>query len=192
MEKFYERSESISLHILEALEIALGVPSGSFLDMMRHNASELRLNHYPAISISDMREKNISRTSPHFDLGVITLLFQDKVGGLEIQDRSGQPGSFMSVPCHGQSEMIVNIAETFQRWTNDSVLAGLHKVTIPESLKNLNDGVIEERFSIVYLCKADRDASVAALCPFVSERGSKYGDMSALEYHQQRLSLAYQ
>ncbi|KAF4629217.1 hypothetical protein G7Y89_g8930 [Cudoniella acicularis] len=191
MENFYLLAETVSLYILEALEMALKLPQSSFLNMMVHNASELRLNHYPAISIADMREKNINRTSPHFDLGVITLLFQDGIGGLEIQDRD-RPGSFMPVEPSVQSEMMVNVAETFLRWTNDVVSAGLHRVTIPESLKEADGGLIEERFSVVYLCKADRDASVAPLKEFVTEKGSKYGHISALEYHQQRLGLAYQ
>jgi isopenicillin N synthase-like dioxygenase len=138
-----------------------------------------------------MREKNINRTSPHFDLGVITLLFQDGIGGLEIQDRD-RPGAFMPVEPSVQSEMIVNIAETFQRWTSDVISASLHRVTIPESLKEAEGGIIDERFSVVYLCKADRDASVTPLKEFVTEKASKYGHISALEYHQQRLGLAYQ
>lgn len=193
MEEAFEKLEQISASIMEALEVAFNLPSGAFLDRMTHkdNASEMRLNHYPAIDINDIKRGGVSRIWPHFDLGVITLLFQDGVGGLEFEDRE-QRDTFDRVECATQAEMVVNVSETLQRWTNDTLPAGLHRVNVPHYLEDKDVGTLPERYSIAYFCKADRGASVGPLTQFVQE-GSKpmYQEMSAIEYHQQRLQSAY-
>ena len=193
IETTFEKLEHISAVIMEALEVGLELPQGSFLDRITHdgNASELRLNRYPAIDIEEIRGGSVSRIWPHFDLGVITLLFQDGVGGLECEDRQ-QSGAFHRVESSSQSEMIVNISETLQRWTNNVLPAGLHRVNVPKQMELQEKGMLPERFSIAYFCKADRAASVGPLSQFVSnDRKSTYEDMTAIAYHQQRLLSAY-
>jgi len=185
--------ERVSATVMEALEVAFNLPRGMFLDRITHegNASEMRFNHYPAIDINEIRGGGISRIWPHFDLGVITLLFQDKVGGLEFENR-GERDSFKRVECLDQSEMVVNISETLQRWTNNVLPAGLHRVNIPRDMEHKENDMLPERYSIAYFCKADRDASVGPIKQFVQEgTDSVYQDMLAIEYHRQRLQSAY-
>ena len=193
MEDAFIVLEGVSAQIMEALEIAFGLPSGSFLDRITHeaNASEMRLNHYPAIDVQEIKGGGVSRIWPHFDLGVITLLFQDGVGGLEFENRN-QHGTFERVACSRPDEMVVNVSETLQRWTNGTLGAGLHRVNVPEELEDKDTGFLPERFSIAYFCKADRGASVGPLKQFVKAGVKpKYEDISAIEYHQQRLQSAY-
>ena len=195
MEDLFETFEKVAAQILDALEIALAVPRGTFNRLITHdaNASELRLNHYPAIDIAELKRGRISRIWPHFDLGVITLLFQDRTtSGLEFQDRK-HPDKFIRVESDDPREMIVNVSETLQRWTNGKLPAGLHRVGLPPELDDgREEGVLGERFSVPYFCKADRAATVGCLEPFV-EPGVKaaYEDMTAIEYHQRRLLSAY-
>jgi isopenicillin N synthase-like dioxygenase len=192
MENCYLTCETISGQILSAMELGLGLPAGAFTNMCTHeaNASEFRLMHYPPIDLAEMR-KGQNRISPHFDLGVITLLFQDNVGGLEMEDRT-RPGEFVPVSPGAPADMVVNISETLQRWTNDVIRAGMHRVTLPPQLKEAEAGTIPERYSITYFCKADRNVSLAPLPQFVSkERAPAYDDVTALEYHQRRLLAAY-
>ncbi|KAL8889960.1 MAG: hypothetical protein Q9215_002829 [Flavoplaca cf. flavocitrina] len=193
MELWYDKMEAVASHLMAALERAFRLPSGALLDRMTHekNASEARLLHYPAIDMAEIKQGAVSRIWPHFDLGVITLLFQDGVGGLECEDRENS-GNFLSVGSNSRSEMVVNVSETLQRWTNDTVRAGLHRVTVPKSFEERDSGMVPERFSVTYFCKANRDASVGALPEFVpSGSKAKYEDMTAIEYHQSRLQSAY-
>ncbi|KAI9652602.1 MAG: hypothetical protein M1831_006706 [Alyxoria varia] len=193
-----DQMAQVSDVLMLAIEVGLGLPPKSVLGRISKSksASEFRLNHYPSVSDETLAEGYFSRIWPHFDLGVITLLFQDDVGGLEFEDRR-QPGQFRQVARSEPTEMIVNVSETLQRWTNDRLPAGLHRVTPPcEKSVDRDGGMIPERFSVAYFCKADRDVSVAPLHQFVqggAEQGKdKYSEMTALEYHQQRLSSAYQ
>ena len=193
MEDAFRILEGVSAKIMKALEVAFGLPHGAFQGRITHeaNASEMRLNHYPAIDLQEVRNGGVSRIWPHFDLGVITLLFQDSVGGLEFENRR-QPGTFERVECGRPDEMIVNVSETLQRWTNGRLGAGLHRVNVPEELECKELGTLPERYSIAYFCKADRNASVGPLKHFISAGiEPKYEEMSAIEYHQQRLQSAY-
>ncbi|KAL8993173.1 MAG: hypothetical protein Q9169_006545 [Polycauliona sp. 2 TL-2023] len=194
MESWYEKMEKIAASLMEALECAFQLPAGALLDRMTHrkNASEARLLHYPAIEMAEIRQGSVSRIWPHFDLGVITLLFQDGVGGLECEDREKGEGNFLGVRSNSRAEMVVNVSETLQRWTNDTMRAGLHRVTVPKRFEDRETGMVPERFSVTYFCKADRDASVGPLPQFVPEGCKpKYDDMTAIEYHQSRLKSAY-
>lgn len=193
MEAFFEVLEEVAADLMAALELAFGLPQGGFVDLITHedNASEMRLNHYPAIEVEQIKRGKVNRIWPHFDLGVITLLFQDEVGGLEFENRK-QRGAFSRVESSSPTEMIVNVSETLQRWTNGILPAGLHRVDLPRNLENNDSGTLPERYSIAYFCKADRSASVGSLEHFVfAGHDPKYENISALEYQQQRLKSAY-
>lgn len=193
MEGSFEILEGVAADLMAALELAFDLPHGAFIDLITHegNASEMRLNHYPAIEVEKIKGGNVSRIWPHFDLGVITLLFQDKVGGLEFENRK-QRGTFSRVECGSPTEVVVNVSETLQRWTNGTLTAGLHRVDLPRSLNDDDSGMLPERYSIAYFCKADRSASVGPLKQFVvAGCDPEYEDITALEYQQQRLQSAY-
>ena len=191
VERFFVLCENVSLDLLEALEEGLQIPASTFRDRCIPSAGEFRMNHYPAISLEELRRDDTNRIWPHFDLGVITLLFSDTTGGLEFQDRE-KPGTFKPVEPESKMEMIVNISETLQRWTADVLPAGLHQVMVPQDLKDKEEGTIPERYSIAYFCKAARNASVGPLPPFRGIReGDRYEDITALEYQQKRLLTAY-
>ena len=74
--------------------------------------------------------------SAHTDFGVLTVLCQDSVGGLQIQDSSGD--WFHAPPIEGT--LVVNVADLLSRWTN-----GLYKST-PHRVVNQSG---KERLSIV-------------------------------------------
>ncbi|KAI0517552.1 putative gibberellin 20-oxidase [Xylaria bambusicola] len=193
MQESFLRLEQVSLAIMEALEVAMGLPSGAFLGKISHasNASEMRLLHYPELDVQEIRKGKVNRIWPHFDLGVITLLFQDGTGGLEFENRE-VPGTFSRVECGEHSDMIVNVSETLQRWTNNTLRAGLHRVNVPEHLEGKDTGILPERYSITYFCKANRNASVGVLKELMpQDMMPMYEDMTAIEYHTRRLQSAY-
>ena len=191
LESYFDLLQEASLQIMQALEIGLQLPPGSFTNMCTQNASELRLNHYPAIEYEKLKQGNTSRIWPHTDFGLITLLFQDDVGGLEIEDPRA-PGTFRPVQRVFPNEMIVNIGDCLQRWTNDVLHAGLHRVSCSPNQSVYREGVLAERYSVAFFLKATRETSVGPFPQFVeAERPSKYEDMTALEYQQRRTGIVY-
>ncbi|CRG89606.1 hypothetical protein PISL3812_06644 [Talaromyces islandicus] len=191
MESYYAASHQTALMILSAMEMGLGIPAGTFVSKCQGTASEMRLNYYPAINIQELRNGTLSRIHPHADLGVITCLLQDGQGGLEMADRE-HAGQFIPILSRSRSEMIVNISETFQRWSNGSIPSGVHQVTIPPTMKHVESGIVPARYSCAFFVKADWTAPAGALTPFVGEKNpAQYKEMTALEYHQWRLATAY-
>lgn len=176
---------------MEALELAWGIDDGSLVARCKPSATDLRLTHYPEIAVEKMLgEKKTCRIAPHTDFGPITLLFQDGTGGLEVQDRL--TGSFVPVSPGKPTEMIINVGDTLNRWTNGKILGGVHQVTIPEALKGMRDVVIPSRISMAYLFKASRDVSLGPLPKFVSATNpARYSDMTSGEYQSWRNSVIY-
>ena len=132
-----------------------------------------------------MTTGNVARAWPHTDSGVISLLLQDEVGGLELEDRQN-PSSFIRLSSNGTMEMIVNVADTLERWTNGVLRAGLHRVNNPENASGKGHGSIEERFFVVLFFKANENASLGPVSCFITpQRPAEYSFVTALQYLQQ-------
>lgn len=179
------------MRIMEACEVGLDIPPGSITEMCKPDASELRMLYYPEVSIKTLRSGLVKRAWPHTDFGIITLLFQDGLGGLELEDRR-KDFTFVPVVTKRRNEMVVNLSDTFGRWSNATMPPGVHQVNIPPSLLEASEGVVPERYSSVFFFKAHRRASVGPLAPFVTpETPARYPDITALEFHRQMTKILY-
>ncbi|KAL4884487.1 putative gibberellin 20-oxidase [Aspergillus karnatakaensis] len=191
MNSYFDRSQAITLGLLEALALAMEVPIDTFVRLCNGHASELRLNHYPSIPVQTIEEGKTSRIWPHTDFGIITLLAQDDIGGLEIQDRE-HPSEFLPVNREDPSEFVVNIGDVLERWTNGRLRAGLHQVTAPRQMQSLGSEKLPARRSVAFFMKAHRQMSVAPISHFVTEeQPARYEDMTALAYQQLRTGIVY-
>ncbi len=98
---------------------------------MRIRYFTVRLNHYPTHDpVPESASANLADLGPtalghHTDPGVLTLLLQDDTGGL--QTHSLSEGWIDVPPRTGQ--IVVNIGDSFQVWSNDHYRAGIHRVT---------------------------------------------------------------
>lgn len=192
MEDYYSRTAKISLMIMSALEVGLNLPRGLLIEPCVPHAGELRLNHYPAVEIQELRCGNTRRIWPHTDFGIISLLFQDHVGGLEIEDREN-PGTFRPLVRQNSTELTVNVSDTLMRWTNNVLPAGVHQVTLPANAEKGKDEMwLTERYSIVFFLKASRHALVGPMAPFVGpQQPPLYEHKTALEFQQLRTQILY-
>jgi isopenicillin N synthase-like dioxygenase len=194
MESCYVQFQYVCLVIMSAMEVGLDLPPGTLVERCTPAASELRLNHYPRTNLGQISQGKVKRAWPHTDFGIITLLFQDSVGGLELEDRRN-PGAFVPVlpgPEDSPREMVVNISDTFQRWTNGVIRAGLHQVSVPPSLKHSQEGVCPDRYSGIFFLKAHRDTCVGPLPQFVTpDRPAAYDSVTALEYQRRMTQVLY-
>ncbi len=194
MERCYKHFQDISLQIMAAMELGLELDNGTLVDRCVPAASEIRLNHYPPVSLEVLSSGKVKITWPHTDFGIITLLFQDTVGGLELEDRA-KPRTFVPVTPgdpEAPTEMVVNISNTFQRWTNGRICAGLHQVNIPPLMKEKKEGVCPARYSSIFFFKAHRDTRVGPLPAFISpDSPARYDDITALQYQQHMTEKLY-
>lgn len=188
MDQFYYSCGQLCVDLLEVLASQMQVDRKLFSSRCTNEASTIRINHFPPVSRETLESGQVSRIWPHNDFGIISLVFPDRTGGLEYEDRAN-PGTFIPMPYNGDDEVVVIVSETFQRWTNGAIRAGLHRVTKPIDMEG---DVVPERWSLVYFCKADRNINVGPLKEFViAEARPMYEDLTALEYQAMRNAVHY-
>ncbi|KAL8824545.1 MAG: hypothetical protein Q9191_004979 [Dirinaria sp. TL-2023a] len=202
IESYYHTLEQTSNLIFKAIELGLDIPAGSLLSRALPNVGELRLNHYPSIAKRELLTQNTRRIWPHTDFGTVSLLFQDSAGGLEFEDRS-KPGKFVPVTGDEPADLIVTVADILQRWTNDVLKAGLHRVSVPAQFQNHDDAekeeeeegeecILPERYSLVFFSRPSGEKSAGPMDDFVREdKPAAYEEISALEHLARRNRLVY-
>lgn len=181
--------------MLEAIELGLALSPGSLGSRTFPDASELRLNHYPTISKRELSATNTRRIWPHTDLGILSLLIQDDQGGLEFEDRTN-PGSFLPVLNEEHSDLIVNVSDMLERWTNGVLRAGLHRVIVPQQQQDKDAGEIDcmlpNRYSVVFLFRPGEKNSAGPIEDFISkDRPAICEEVSALVYLEKMNALVY-
>jgi isopenicillin N synthase-like dioxygenase len=196
VESYYTSFQQTATYLLQAIEQGLALPPGSMMARAFPDGSELRLNHYPAISVRELTTENTRRIWPHTDLGMLSLLIQDNQGGLEFEDRS-KPGCFVPVQNESKTDLIVNVSDMMQRWTNGVLRAGLHRV-VPPQQKGADrsnperDCILPRRFSVVFLFRPGEESSAGPMQNFVNEsRPATCDEISALGYLERMNELVY-
>jgi isopenicillin N synthase-like dioxygenase len=164
----------------------------------------VRLLHYPAFAL---REGKKGRIHAHSDFCTLTLLFQDAVGGLEVQD-PGKEGEWRAaVPIEGT--VLVNIGDLLARWSSDRWRRSVHRVGLPSGNDGRNvsnkkeveevgekgdDGdMVPDRYSIPVFVTANMDTVIEALPGCWSETNpKKYAPVTAWGYMQERMAALYE
>jgi len=157
------------------------------IDQQHHN---LRLLSYPSIRTKILSQEGQARAGAHSDYGTITLLFQDSVGGLEVQNPHTQQFQ-PAAPIPGT--IVVNAGDLLARWSNDVLRSTLHQVVAPPSQKiSDTEAMTPARQSIAFFCNPNFDALIEALPTCTNETNpSKYGSVTTEEYIVGRLAATY-
>jgi isopenicillin N synthase-like dioxygenase len=108
--------------MLRLLAVGLGLAETAFTDFTTKPASMLRLLHYPPQNQADSGESLGTRA--HTDTGIITILAQDHVGGLEILLKTGE---WVSAPPKKHA-YVINIGDMMKTWTDGIFASTPHRV----------------------------------------------------------------
>jgi isopenicillin N synthase-like dioxygenase len=122
-EQAWRLSEGITRLLLQSLDcdtVVLDQPGAIDRPMLL-----LRMLHYNATRSEP--EKGIYAASPHTDYGIITILANDDVGGLQIAvDKEGGEEWVNVAPMPGA--LLVNLGDMLQKWTNGYYRSTRHRV----------------------------------------------------------------
>jgi len=177
---FYKACTELANKVLQTFALALELPEDFFISKHNQQNHTLRLLHYPPLQTSP--KPGQVRAGEHSDYGSITLLFQDEVGGLEVQTKTGEWISALAIP----DTVIVNTGDLMQRWTNDVFCSTKHRVMIP------NDHRLQRsRYSIAFFCHPNDDTEITCLETCQKEREPMYPPILAGEYLLSRLQATY-
>lgn len=173
--RFFDEALRGSNIVMEAFALALDLPVDYFRKCHYGQNCALRYLRYPMV------EGELQADQPgcgtHTDFGTITLLFQDDIGGLQIQGRDGVWRDAVYIP----GTIIINTADLVATWTNDRYCSTPHRV------KPMTGG--RDRYSIAYFVDPDTDTPVSAFPSCVGpDNPPKYPDTTAGAYVQQRIA----
>lgn len=152
--EYYRAMEATGAALMQALARGLSLPETVFDAAFENGISTLRLIRYPVRRVDDLDPAlrvggGYMLGAPHADSGFVTLLAQDGVAGLEVEDREG---SWIGVtPTEGT--LVVNFGKLLERWTGGKVRATKHRVI----------GSGAERFSIPFFYEPAVDALIAPI-----------------------------
>ena len=146
-EAYFDHTMTLGRNLLRLFAVSLGEPEARFLAHCQKPMVQSRLFHYPADVSQD---ENAFGVAPHTDYGMITLLTQDPIGGLELRKRDGEWVRASYIP----GTFIINLGDMFKVWTNDLYVSNLHRVVNRSG---------QERYSIPTFFNLDYDALVSCL-----------------------------
>lgn len=167
-EAYFDHTLALGKRLLRVFALSLGLDERFFLQYCNKPMVQTRLFHYPPTPpLDDARAFGVA---PHTDYGMITLLTQDPIGGLELQKRDGQWIAAPYIP----GTFVINLGDMFKVWTNDLYVSNKHRVVNRSG---------KERYSIPTFFNLDYDAPVACLPSCQSaEHPAKYEPIKSGDY----------
>lgn len=147
VQKWLDTMHALALELVRDFLAALQLPEDALDDLTRGDpAHRLKLVHYPGAEASEEGQG----VGAHKDGGILSLLLQDDVGGLQVQTATG----WIDVTPL-ENAFVVNIGEILELVTNGYLRANVHRVKVPRA------GV--DRYSIAYFLQARLDAGAIPL-----------------------------
>lgn len=189
MQSFFRTCAALHGEVMRAIAVGMGLDA-TFFDRFTDAAdNNLRLLHYPAVRKSVFRDNpDRVRAGAHSDYGSVTLLFQDAVGGLEVQSPRGT--WVRATPVAGS--IVVNAGDLLNRWSNGAVKSTKHRVVQPPAKEGDVGDTYPERYSVAYFCNPNFDRTIEALPgTYRSEEDKKWEPIKSGDYLVMRLAATY-
>jgi isopenicillin N synthase-like dioxygenase len=174
--EYFDHADRVARYLMKGFALGLGLSEGFFLKTCDRPLSRASLVYYPDQS-KELGEKQFG-VSSHTDFGVLTVLCQDSVGGLEVQDINGE---WFKAPPIAET-LIVNVADLLSRWTD-----GVYKST-PHRVVN-NSG--KERLSVVMAFDPNPETLIDAKNVFGKDYSPKETPITCGDYLDWRFQKAF-
>jgi len=117
---WFNSAQTIAMHLMRGFAIGLQLPEGFFLQSTDRPLTRASMVYYPA----QTARPGQFGVGPHTDFGVLTILSQDEVGGLQVRMNNGQ--WVHAPPIEGT--LVVNVADLLSRWTAGQYVSTPHRV----------------------------------------------------------------
>ncbi|MFI4999642.1 MAG: isopenicillin N synthase family dioxygenase [Reyranellales bacterium] len=166
VESYYDETFKLGMKILEGFALYLDKPEDFFTRHFTKPVADMVINHYlgaAGLHISDQA------SGPHTDHGIVTILWQDSLGGLEVMGKDGK--WIAATPLRGS--YVINIGELMKRWTNGRFKATVHRVV------HLQD---KSRYSMPLFCNPNFRTVVDPRDLGVSDSDAKYPPIQSGEF----------
>ena len=119
---YFEAASACAEDLLRGFALGAGLDAEHFIRFRDRPVSRGSLQYYPPQPEGAGEDQ--FGVAPHTDFGVVTVLCQDEIGGLEIQQRTGEWAAMPPIP----GTLVVNIGDLLERWSNRRYRSTVHRV----------------------------------------------------------------
>lgn len=176
-EAYHSAMLGLARRLISAIALSLDLPADYFERLQRKPITIQRLLHYPP-QVGKVSQEEIG-IGAHTDYGFLTILSQDKIGGLQVRNRAGE---WICAPPI-EDTFIVNIGDLVQTLTNDRYLSTTHRVINTSGA---------ERYSLPFFIDLDFDAVVEPVSTCVSaDNPARYAPYTCGQHKYRRFVDSY-
>ena len=119
---YFEAASACAEDLLRGFALGAGLDAEHFIRLRDRPVSRGSLQYYPPQP--DGAGEDRFGVAPHTDFGVLTVLCQDEIGGLEIRRRNGDWAAMPPIP----GTLVVNVGDLLERWSNRRYRSTVHRV----------------------------------------------------------------
>ncbi|GLJ26767.1 hypothetical protein SUGI_0521770 [Cryptomeria japonica] len=163
LQEYGRAMSKLGCELLGVLSSEMGLSPSYYSDCFSTADSFIKLNRY----LTCTRPEAVYGLEPHTDSGLLTIIHQDQVGGLEIL----REGNWIGIKPRADA-LVINVGDLLQAWSNDVCKSVEHRVFV-----NCN----EERVSLAYFLNPFDDTYV--LSP--NQSGCHYRGFTTKEFRAQ-------
>jgi isopenicillin N synthase-like dioxygenase len=124
--QWFDGAQHLAGCLLRAFALSLGVDGNFFLRQSDKPLSRASFVYYP--QQPTFTNEDQFGVGPHTDFGVLTVLCQDDVGGLQIENADGE---WIHAPPIDDT-LVINVGDLLARWTNGVFRSARHRVICPD------------------------------------------------------------
>ena len=174
--EYFEYAHGVAHHLMRGFALGLGLDDNYFLRTSSRPLSRASFVYYPQQS-EDLGKEQFG-VGPHTDFGVLTVLCQDAVGGLQVQNLNGE--WVHAPPIEGT--LVVNVADLLARWTDGAYKSTPHRVVNSSG---------RERLSLVLAFDPDPDTLISANEIYGADYAAKEEPITCGDYLVWRFHKAF-
>ncbi len=173
---YFEHAHAVAHHLMRGFAIGLDLETDFFLRTASRPMSRASFVYYPA-QPEEMGEEQFG-VGPHTDFGVLTVLCQDSVGGLQVETAGGEWIEAPPIP----GTLVVNVADLLARWTEGAYKSTPHRVVNSSG---------RERLSLVLAFDPDPETVVDAREVFGPDHAAAEAPITVGDYLVWRFGKAF-
>lgn len=144
---YFTQADKVARHLMRGFALGMKLDRDFFLRRCERPLSRASFVYYPAQDKD--ANSQVFGVGPHTDFGVLTVLCQDNLGGLQVKNLNGE--WIEAPPIEGT--LVVNVGDLLERWTDAAFRSTPHRV-INSSGK--------ERLSLVLAFDPDPETNIDA------------------------------
>ena len=155
VQAWFGQAARVAREVTTVMAVALGLAEDFFAGFQDHALEVLRMNNYRVPPSAAELEPGQVGMGAHTDYGIVTVLWADRIRGLQILDTDGVWHDVMQA----EGALLVNLGDLLARWTNDRWISTLHRVLPPTD----DEGNLVRRRSAAFFHDGNADAVISCM-----------------------------